>query len=122
MAVPKKGWRKITVGSRQYFWRAIGTDWGIDVIVVTHDAFQPGSAAQQLRFTFDYDHEQTPFETPTVRGISLRQRAVVAPGVVRAAIERACASTPPFIGAVGLPDVSLDPKTVAHLQALARVG
>lgn len=29
MAVPRKGWRKISVEERTYHWRANGNDWGI---------------------------------------------------------------------------------------------
>jgi hypothetical protein len=101
MAVPKNGWRKI--------------------VVITQAAFYRGKTAQQLRFTLDYDHLMTPFETPLGRGESLRQRAAVAPGVVRLAIERALMLPQPFSGKHGEPNVVLRGKIVTELQAFARV-
>jgi hypothetical protein len=118
MAVPRKGWREITVGGALFFWRALGTDGGIDVVVVTKAAFARAGAAQQLRFTLDYDHRRTPHDDGST---SLHQRAAVAPGVVRLAIERAVALSPPFTGELGLPDISLPSEALAEAQAAARV-
>ena len=118
MAVPKRGWRKITVRDSSFFWRAIGRDWGIEVIVVTDAAFIPGKTAQQLRFTLDYDHLYTD------RGggrTSFRQRAAVAPGAVQLAIERAVGLSPPFTGEHDQGDVSLPREALADVQARARV-
>jgi hypothetical protein len=118
MAVPKKGWRTIAVKERTYYWRANGTDWGIDVVIVTDAAFERGKVAQQLRFTLDYDHLETP---RPAGGVSLHQRAAVAPGVVRLAIERALTLSPPFKGDHGAPHVTLPPELVAELQSSARL-
>jgi hypothetical protein len=118
MAVPRKGWRKISVEGRVYHWRATGQDWGIEVVVVTKDAFRPGDRAQQLAFTLDYDHLQTPREAG---GFDLKQRAAVAPEVIRLAIERALSAKPPFTGIAGAADVTLSPQTVAEVQARARM-
>jgi hypothetical protein len=119
MAVPKKGWRRITVDDRAYSWRAIGTDWGIDVVVVTVAAFERGKSAQQLRFSLDYDHIRTPHPGG---GVALHQQAAVAPGVIRLAIERALDLSPPFTGAHDAPDVVLPSEVVATLQASARIA
>jgi hypothetical protein len=118
MAVPRKGWRPLLVDQHRYFWRAIGTDWGINVMVITEAAFNKGATAQQLTFTLDYDH----LRTPLARGaVSLRQRAAVAPGVVTLAIQRAVALTPSFTGAIGKRDITLPPQIVSELQERARV-
>ena len=118
MAVPRKGWRKISVGERVYHWRAHGTDWGIVVAVVTDAAFVPGERAQQLAFTLDYD----PLKTPLAGGgVRLKQRAAVAPGAVRLAIERALSAQPPFLGTTGAEDVTLSPEALAEVQARARI-
>jgi hypothetical protein len=119
VAVPKKGWRKLAIDDSVYYWRASGHEWGLDVVVVTDDAFQRGTTAQQLVFRLDYDHECTPLVGP-FDGVSLRQRAAISPAVVRAAIERARIATPPFTGEIGLPDVTLDSSVLDKLQALAR--
>jgi len=118
MAVPKKGWRKITVRNARFFWRTLGTDWEVNAVVVTEAAFVSGKRAQQLLFTLDYD----------LRLIgcgdgfrSYRQRAVISPGVVRMAIELSLDMWPPFTGLHGLPDVLLPASALAELQAAARV-
>jgi hypothetical protein len=113
MAVPKKGWRPILVNQRRYFWRAIGTDSGIDVVVVTEAAFTRGATAQQLTFTLDYDHLHTPLGRG---GVRLRQRAAVAPGVVSLAIE----STPGFTGEIGRENVTTSAAIRRELQDRAR--
>jgi hypothetical protein len=118
MAVPKKGWRTIAVESRVYYWRAIGKDWGINVVVVTEEAFTRDATAQQLTFRLEYDHLGTPRGNGAV---SLRQRAAVAPGVVRAAIEAAVGSDPAFTGELGRADVTLTAEVLATVQQLARV-
>jgi hypothetical protein len=117
MAVPKKGWRTIVVAERTYYWRANGNDWGIEVAIVTEAAFVRGKEAQQLRFTLDYDHLRTPL---LGRGVSLHQRAAVAPGVIRLAIERSLALSPPFTGEHGVPHVTLQPEVLAEVQSSAR--
>jgi hypothetical protein len=119
MAVPRKGWRRITVDDRTYSWRATGTDWGIEVVVVTAAAFERGKNAQQLRFNLDYDHIHTPHPGG---GVALYQQAAVAPGVIRLAIERALDLSPPFTGAHDAPDVVLPGEIAAKLQASARIG
>lgn len=118
MAVPRKGWRKISVEGRVYHWRANGQDWGIEVVVVTEDAFRRGDRAQQLAFTLDYDHLQTPREDG---GVGLKQRAAVAPEVIRLAIEHSLSAKPPFTGIVGAADVTLSPQALAEVQARARI-
>jgi len=60
MAVSRKGWRKIVVEEDEYYWRAIGTDWGIEVVIVTEDAFVRGHSSLQLLFGLDYDHYKSP--------------------------------------------------------------
>lgn len=117
MAVPRKGWRKISVEGRVYHWRANGQDWGIEVVVVTKDAFRRGERAQQLAFTLDYDHLQTPREAG---GFNLKQRAAVAPEVIRLAIEHALSAKPPFTGIAGVADVTLSPQALEEVQARAR--
>lgn len=119
MAVPRKGWRKITVEERVYHWRADGQDWGINVAIVTQDAFRRGEKAQQLAFCLDYDHLQTPLGAGAV---GLTQRAAVAPGVIRLAIERALSAEPPFTGSVGEADVTLSPEALAEVQERARIS
>ena len=118
MAVPRKGWRPLLVDQRRYFWRAIGTDWGITVVVVTEAAFTRGASAQQLAFNLDYDHLQTPHADGSV---SLKQRAAVAPGVIRLAIQRAVASTPRFTGDIGEENITLPAQTLSELQRAARI-
>jgi hypothetical protein len=117
MAVPKKGWRRITVGNETYSWRAIGTDSGIDVVVVTDAAFVRATKAQRLLFRLDYDHLKSPRPGGAV---AFRQRAVVAPGVVRRAIHVARGLSSPFTGETGVPDVVLSREELALLQAAAR--
>lgn len=119
MAVPRKGWRRITVEDRTYSWRAIGTDWGIDVVVVTEAAFERGKSAQQLRFNLDYDHIRTPHPGGAV---ALHQQAAVAPGVVRLAIERSLNLSPPFTGEPDALDIVLPKEIVSELQTSARIG
>ena len=123
MVLSQKGWRTITVHQAPFFWRARGTDWGITAVVVTAEAFAAGQKAQQLRFMLDYDNLAIPHQDDgkVIRSFSLRHHAVITPGVVRLAIERASALSPPFTGQHGLPDVSLPPNVVAELQAAARV-
>ena len=118
MAVPRKDWRKISIEGRVYHWRANGQDWGIEVVVVTEDAFRRGDRAQQLAFTLDYDHLRTPREDG---GVGLKQRAAVAPEVIRLAIERALSAEPPFTGMAGAADVTLSPQAMAEVQARARI-
>lgn len=118
MAVPRKGWRPLVVNQRRYFWRAIGTDWGIRVVVVTKAAFTRGATAQQLTFNLDYDHSCTALSSGA---IGLRQRAAVAPGVVALAIQHAVASNPGFTGDIGAPDVTLSPQITGKLQEKARI-
>lgn len=119
MAVPRKGWRRLIVDGRQYFWRAIGTDWDINVVAVTEAAFIKGVTAQQLAFSLDYDHLQTPLPDGSVR---LRQRAAVAPGVVALAIRHAVASTPSFTGNIGDPHVTVAAEVLKKLQENARLN
>ena len=118
MAVPRKGWRKISVEGRVYHWRANGTDWSVDVVVVTDAAFARGARAQQLVFSLDYDHLRTPLGNG---GVGLTQRAAVAPGVVRLALEHALAAESPFTGAAGAADVTLSAQALAEVQARARL-
>ena len=118
MAVPKKGWRKITVEGRLYHWRANGNDWGITVAIVTKDAFRSGEKAQQLAFDLDYDHLKKPLGGGAV---GLTQQAAVAPAVIRLAIEHALAATPPFTGSAGEPDVTLSSQALAEVQERARI-
>lgn len=119
MAVPDKGWRTVIVDGVTYYWRAAGDNHGINVVVVTAEAFARGVRAQQLVFRLEYDHLPTPRSGGVV---GLRQRAVVAPGVVRAAIESAVASEPPFTGEIGRADVTLTAGTLASLQRIARLA
>lgn len=86
---------------------------------LTAEAFTRGAKAQQLTFRLGYDHLKTP------RGggaISLQQRAAVAPGVVRAAIEAAVGSDPAFTGELGRADVTLTAEVLAAVQQLARLA
>ena len=119
MAVGRKGWRRIVVDERQYFWRAIGTDWGIEVLAVTEAAFTRGATAQQLKFELDYNHLQTPRAD---RSVSLKQRAAVAPGVVALAIRYAVSSTPSFTGDIGESNVTLPPRIISEIQEKARLA
>ncbi|MCA9599035.1 MAG: hypothetical protein KC776_37250 [Myxococcales bacterium] len=89
MAVTQKGWRPITVGEAKLHWRAIGTEYGIDVIVVSHLAFERGSS-QQLKFNIAYFQQA--------------KSASITPAVVRRAIEIAVAMEPPFTGGRSEPD------------------
>ncbi|HET9954324.1 MAG TPA: hypothetical protein VFQ61_07465 [Polyangiaceae bacterium] len=117
MAVPRKGWREITVCDTTFYWRTFGTDGGLKVVVVTAAAFAHGNSAQQLRFTLDYDHERSPHSDG---GARLYQRAAVAPSVVRLAIERAVSLLPPFTGENGQANMSLPADVLAEIQACAR--
>ncbi len=119
MAVAKKGWRKIRVADADWFWRATGTDWGISVVVVGPAAFVSGQRAQQLGFYVDYAHERTPQGAGVVH---LRQKTAIAPGVVRLALERALAATPPFTGEAGLKDMTLPKDDLREVQRLAMEG
>lgn len=119
MAVPKKGWRRITVASQTYSWRAIGTDYGIEVVVVTDAAFDVGKTAQQLKLNLDYNPVTTPHPGG---GVAHRQQTAVSPGVIRLAIERALSLSPPFTGEHGAPDIRLPREIVAELKASARAG
>jgi len=49
MAVPRKGWRKISVEGRVFHWRANGQDWGIEVVVATENAFAEGKEPNNWR-------------------------------------------------------------------------
>ena len=51
----------------------------------------------------------------------LWQQAAVAPGVVRFALERALAASPPFTGEAGHEDVSLSKEDQHEAQRLARL-
>jgi hypothetical protein len=107
------------VNDRTYYWRAIGQDGGIQVVVVTEAAFTRGAKGQQLTFTLGYDH----LETPRGAGaVSLQQRAAVAPGVVREAIEAAIGSDPAFTGELDRADVTLKAEVLAGLQQRARLA
>jgi hypothetical protein len=119
MAVPKKGWRPLVVNQRRYFWRAIGTDWGINVVVVTEAAFIRGATAQQLTFNLGYTHSHTLLPSG---GVRLQQQTAVTPGVVALAIEYALASNPSFTGDVGKEDITLPGRIVSELQGRARIG
>ena len=119
MAVPRKGWRHITVKDRTYSWRAIGSDWGIDVVVVTEGAFERGKRAQQLRFNVDYDYIRTPHPSG---GEALHQQTAVAPGLIRLAIERSLNLWPPFTGEHDASDIVLPKEIVSELQTSARIG
>ncbi len=117
MAVPKKGWRKLTVDNRHFYWRTIGTDWGITLVVVTDAAFVSGKAAQQLKVNFDYDH----YRTQVAVGVTtLRQQAAITPKIVRLAIERAMAMDPPFTGEIGAEVMLLAQEILQELQQEAR--
>lgn len=118
MAVPRKGWRPLALNEQTYYWRANGQDWGIEVVIVTGDAFISGARAQQLVFTLDYDHLRTPHPGGST---SLQQRAAVSPGIIRSAIEYAIVADPPFIGTPGGNDISLPVHAVAALQDHARL-
>jgi hypothetical protein len=119
MAVPKKGWRPLVVNQRRYFWRAIGTDGGINVVVVTEAAFTRGATAQQLTFELDYNHTYTQLYAGA---FSMKQRTAVAPGVVALAIQRALALSPSFTGDVGKENITLPRQVVIELQQRARIG
>lgn len=118
MAVPKKGWRPLVVDQRRYLWRAIGTERGIKVVVVTEAAFTRGATAQQLMFNLDYD--QLSIALPGGAS-SLWQRAAVAPGVVALAIQSAVASNPSFTGGIGAQNITLSPQIIGRLQEMARI-
>lgn len=119
MAVPKKGWRPITVASQRYYWRAMGSEFGIDAVVVTDAAFVDGQTAQQLRFKLDYDHHSMVHQGGG--GATLHQRAAVSPAVIRRAIELSRQGRPPFSGGFGLPHVLLTEGHLRELQDLARL-
>jgi len=119
MAVPRKGWRTITVDEKLYYWRATGTDWDLSVAVVTSEAFERGETAQQLRFHLNYDHRREPM---IGGGVALHQRAAVTPGVIRRAIHVATAMTPSFTGVHGQPDIILEGTLLDLLQAEARAA
>lgn len=116
MAVPKKGWRKITVNEKQYFWRAIGTDWGINGVIVTDEAFVRGQSSQQLLFNIDYDHDETPLSGGVIR---LQQQAVISPGLIRLAIKLGMKKHPPFTGEVGKENIILQGNDIDVLQEKA---
>jgi hypothetical protein len=118
MALSKKGWRKIRVADADWFWRALGRDWGIEVVIVGAAAFVPGQRAQQLTFTLGYAHERTPHGM----GVHLRQTTAIAPGVVRLALQRALAASPPFTGEAGLEDVTLPKADLLEVQRQAMEG
>ena len=120
MAVSKRGWRRISVGGRSYFWRARGTDYGIEVVVVTDLAFEHGQRGQQLSMQLSYDHLQLPLNDTGSHQLLL-QRAVVSPFVVRGAIEIALEMTPPFTGGCGLEDVRIPREKLKDVQCRARV-
>lgn len=103
----------------QYFWRAIGTDDDINVVVVTEVAFTKGAKHQQLAFRLDYDHLHTPCADGSVRW---KQRAAIAPGVVALAIRCAVTSTPSFTGNIGGEHVTLSAATIRGLQERARLS
>ena len=87
-------------------------------MVVTDAAFAKGKRAQQLRFSLAYDHLRLPRAGGVV---AFRQRAVVAPGVIRRAIHVARSLPSPFTGGCGAPDVVLAGEMIALLQASARL-
>jgi hypothetical protein len=118
MAVPKKGWRKITVDDRRFYWRTLGSDWVITLVVVTDAAFIPQATSQQLRVSFKYDYLETP---NTWGGATLTQQAAITPKIVRLAIEQAMKMEPPFTGEIGAEDISLNPAILQELQQQARV-
>ena len=118
MAVPKKGWRKLTVDNHHFYWRTIGTDWGITLVVVTDAAFIPNKTSQQLRITFDYDQLRTQIAPGAV---ALTQRVVITPRIVRLAIEQAIAMEPAFTGEIGAEDISLASAILQEFQQQARV-
>jgi hypothetical protein len=117
VAVPRKGWRSIAVSDHHYFWRAIGRDWSISVVVVTEAAFARAGTAQQLRFELSYD----PLREKRPQSETHHQRAVVSPAVVRRAIEIATELTPPFTGDHGKPHMTLPAEFDDAIRELARV-
>lgn len=104
MAVTRKGWRPLTIDGEIYYWRALGRDFGIDVVVIAEAAFARGRA-QQLLFGLKY--------------AGAPQRTAVKPGVVRRAVELGKAKRPPFTGDAAGNDVVLSADDEEELQALA---
>ncbi|MEW5849971.1 MAG: hypothetical protein AB2A00_14340 [Myxococcota bacterium] len=112
MGASRKGMRSITVGNRRYFWRAKGTDHGINVVVTTDEAFVSGQHGQWLFVTVPYYSMSAAHQD----GWSLHQRAIVKPGVVRQFIERALTRQRPFTGRDGEPDITLTVDEVADVM------
>lgn len=107
MAVTKKGWRPIEVNGGTFFWRALGRDYGIDVVVVTAQAFERGRS-QHLHFVLRY--------------AGAPQQTAVSPGVVRRAIEMGCARQPPFTGSDGEKDLLLTSAETDEFQRLGQMS
>lgn len=105
MAVTRKGWRPLTIDGNLYYWRALGRDFGIDVVVITEAAFARGRA-QQLLFGLKYGGSP--------------QRTTVTPAVVRRAVELGTVKSPPFTGDKGDADVVLTSADEEELQAIAQ--
>lgn len=92
MAVPRKGWRKLVVRGRTYYWHTRGTDEGVKVTVATDEAFGRGAGGQLLHLHVDYGSG----------------RLAITPAVVAAAIERSLDGPDPLLGDAGGADVVLE--------------
>lgn len=108
----------MTVDAQRFYWRALGGDWFINVVIVTDAAFVSGHTAQQLRFRLSYDQLRTACPGGS---ISLHQRAAITPAVVRRAIELSRERVPAFSGDLDLADVELSGSETHELQELARL-
>ncbi len=107
MAIGRKGWRPITVGGDQYFWKAgLDDDWdgSLVVTVVTDVAFRSGCTGQQLGFWLPYP--------------GFPQAGVVTPRIVRLAIELGLDADPPFTGADREPNLALSGEALERVHAL----
>lgn len=118
MAETRKGWRRISVQNRLFFWRAIGTDGDILLVVVTESAFRPGQTGQKILIRFDYDPESIPDENRP--GFTRTVHKAITPRSVRLAIEESLKPEIAFTGEPNQPDVLLSPETIRKLQEAAR--
>ena len=115
MALSKKGWRKITVNENLYYWKTKGTDWGINTVIVTSEAFISGQTSQKILFNLDYIN----FDYP----INNQQNSVtiVTPRVIHLAIEIALSKKLPFTGKPNMSDVILKREDIDRLYLKAQM-
>jgi hypothetical protein len=80
MTVPRKGFRRITVGNVKYWWKTAGEDYGISLIIAGESR-----EGQVLTAGFDYHHKL--IKEDHDGGKWYKQQITITPFMVRQVIE-----------------------------------